>query len=165
MYWPSFAYGSIIPDFDKKHVNRPHTLEGSINTISAYGERLARHNISIEDFSMGLGVICHYVCDYFCMHHGKNYWKKAPLSHGIYEVNLEIKFLKLFVGGSININYHCKKEKNIKDIIMKLHKKYSMKPKGMLTDITYAIIAAIAVCQAIINDTFYFNSERILVVN
>lgn len=149
--WPAFAYGNIKPDLNRTYIACPHTMENSLDIIDAYSKNLVKNKISIEKFSVGLGVICHFVCDYFCMHHGKAYWKKAPLAHGVYEVNLDMRLLRLYMNKKIYIKYRCKAEKSIKDLVMKIHKKYSREPKGMLRDIKYAIVAAAAVCRLMIS--------------
>jgi hypothetical protein len=84
------------------------------------------------------------------MHHGRGYWKKDPIAHGIYEVKLHLKFVKLYRSGNIKISYKGKSEINLKDIVVKIHRKYNLQPKGMGTDIAYAVIATASVSEFIV---------------
>lgn len=148
--YQAFAYGNIKPDLDKSCINCWHTFEDSIDIINIYSEELIASKVSVKEFSEALGVICHFVCDYFCLHHGRKYWKKDPIAHGIYEVKLHLRFIKLYKNGNIKISYRCKSEKNLKDIVAKLHRQYNLQPKGMTTDIAYAVIAAASVSEFIV---------------
>lgn len=149
--YSAFSYGNIMPDLNKGYISHQHTLEDSGNIINRYSEALIRTNTSMKDFSRCLGVVCHFVCDYFCLQHTKEYWRKDYIAHGIYEISLHKEFLRLCRNDGIKINYKCKKEKNIIDIIMKLQKKYVEAEKGMTTDIIYSVIAAAAVSESIVS--------------
>lgn len=146
----TFAYGNIVPDFDKNNFKFDHTVEGSLNIINKNAFELMKSHASIDEFSMALGVICHFVCDYFCLHHTKDYWKQDPLGHLIYEVSLHLNLLKCLIDRNLNISYKCKKEKDLMTMVMKLRKKYAKEPKGLMADINYSIIAATSICELII---------------
>jgi hypothetical protein len=149
--YQNFAYGNIKPDLDRSCINCGHTFEDSIDIVNVYAEELTESKISVKEFSEALGVICHFVCDYFCLHHGRRYWKKDPIAHGVYEVKLHLRFIKLYRNGNIRISYKCKREKCLKDIVDKLRRKYNLEPKGIVADIAYAVIASTAVSEFIIH--------------
>jgi hypothetical protein len=149
--YPSFAYGSIKPDINKNCICSWHTFEDSMDILNTYADELIECKVSAQDFSEALGVICHFVCDYFCLHHGREYWKKDPIAHGIYEVKLHLRLLKLYRNGCLKINYKYKQEKSLKDVIVRLRRKYKNNTRGMEADIYYAIIAAISACNFIIS--------------
>lgn len=157
--YQAFAYGNIKPDLDKSCINYGHTFEDSMDVINAYAEELIESKISVKEFSEALGVICHFVCDYFCLHHCREYWKKDPIAHGIYEVKLHARFLKLYSSGNIKISYKCKPEKSLKDIVKKLLRKYNLKAKGMETDIVYALIATASICEFIVYSSKLFRVQ------
>jgi hypothetical protein len=60
----AFAYGNIKPDFIYKEINCEHTLTQSLYCVNKYSDKLMRDDISIRKFSMNLGVVCHFACDY-----------------------------------------------------------------------------------------------------
>lgn len=147
--WPSFAFGNIRPDLDKECIKCPHTMEDSLDIINSFYYELIKSNVSIKEYSMGLGIICHFVCDYFCLHHTKKYWKKDPLAHGMYEVSLHIAFIKLILSNSLNLRFICKPEKDVKEMVIKIRRKYKSETDGITTDINYSLLAAISICELI----------------
>jgi len=157
----TFTYGNIRPDLDKDYIRCEHTLEDSIEMINIYSEDIINNNISIEDFSMALGIISHFASDYFCLHHTKEYWKKDKLGHGTYEAALHAKLLSMFLTGNIKLRYKCKQEKNVKDLILKIRKKYYIEPKGIMTDINYALIASSSVCELIVKSSKIYQKYKI----
>jgi hypothetical protein len=144
--WEIFVYGNIQPDFNRSYVDCDHTMEDSLHTINSNAEELINSNISIKEFSLALGIICHFVCDYFCLHHTVDYWKRDPLAHGVYETKLHAAFLKR----NFNLQYRCKPEKSVELMILKLRRKYQFEPQGINTDINYSIIAAVSICEMIV---------------
>jgi hypothetical protein len=148
--YQAFAYGNIKPDLDNSCFNCWHTFEDSVDIVNAYTEELIKSKTSVKEFSEALGMICHFVCDYFCLHHGRQYWKMDPVAHGIYEVKLHLRFLKLYRNENIKISYKCKGGESLKDIVVKLRRKYNLEPDGMVKDIAYAVIAAAAVSEFVI---------------
>jgi hypothetical protein len=157
--YQAFAYGNIKPDLDKSCISCWHTFEDSVDVINDYAEELIESKVSVREFSEALGIICHFVCDYFCLHHGRRYWKRDPVAHGIYEVKLHAKFLKLYSSGNIKISYKCKLEKSLKGMVKKLLRKYNLKAKGMETDIGYALIATISICEFIVYSSKLFRIQ------
>jgi hypothetical protein len=98
-----FAYGNIKPDFINKDIKRSHTLEESLYSINKYSEELMSKNISIKEFSRSLGVICHFICDYFCLYHREGNEKKGVYEHLFYEVILHTKLLTLLLTGKLSL--------------------------------------------------------------
>lgn len=147
----SFAYGNIRPDIEKGYINCEHIFDKSIEAIDAYAEMLIYSNISLKEFSMGLGVICHFVSDYFCLYHQKQYWKKDPAAHGIYEVSLHARLMKYILKNSIKVNYSCMEEKKVSVIVKKFRNKYEKEYSSISKDIRFSIAASAAVSEMIIN--------------
>lgn len=88
-----FMLGSIRPDLAPDFLRIPHTLPGSgQNTIALYNELLSGLERSAQ-FSQNLGVLCHYLSDYFCSSHQSEEQYNNLLSHFIHE---RILFVKMF---------------------------------------------------------------------
>ena len=77
----AFAYGNIKPDFTNKDIQNSHTLDESLNSVNKYSEKLMSENILNKEFSISLGVACHFVCDYFCIYHREGNEKKGAWEH------------------------------------------------------------------------------------
>lgn len=159
--WPMFAYGNIQPDLDKSFIDCDHTLEDSLQLISFSADDLINSIVSVKQFSLALGIICHCVCDYFCLHHTKEYWKKDSVAHGIYETKLHASFLKKILAGGLTLTYKCSPEKNVELMVLKLRRKYNSIPRSINRDINFSIISSLSICEMITSEWLKFNNESI----
>jgi hypothetical protein len=146
----AFAYGNIKPDFTDKEIKCAHTLNESLYSVVKYSDRLMEDNISIKEFSMSLGVTCHFICDYFCLYHREDYYKKGIVGHLFYEAMLHLKLIALLLRGKLSINKYESHENNVEELILKLDKKYNLESKGVMRDIKFSLIAATQISKLII---------------
>ena len=146
----AFAYGNIKPDFTDKDIKCGHTLNESLYSVIKYSDRLKEDNISIKEFSMSLGVTCHFICDYFCLYHREDYCKKGILEHLFYESMLHLKLIALLLKGKLIINKYESHENNVEELILKLDKKYNLESKGIVRDIKFSLIAATQISKLIV---------------
>lgn len=84
----AYMIGSISPDLN---CALPcHNIKSTIKRFRKRIERINKHNPGIIQ-SFTLGVVMHYICDYFCFAH--NIDKIVP-GHAIYEVYLQKHIVK-----------------------------------------------------------------------
>lgn len=112
----NFIYGNIKPDVSSKYVLQKHYLEESLEMIFSKVEYLCTLNLdsiskyfSISKFSQELGVICHFLCDFFCVPHSRRWEMSHSMNkHIAYEKELSIvareSNLKKFKGDNIETN-------------------------------------------------------------
>ena len=94
----NFIYGNIKPDVSSKYVLQKHYLEESLDMIFKKVEHLCSLNLdciskyfSISKFSQELGVICHFLCDFFCVPHSRRWEMSHSMSkHIAYEKELAL---------------------------------------------------------------------------
>ncbi len=75
-----FIYGNLKPDAVPQYVFKKHYLNESFDTIaqkinylcSLTIDSLSRY-FSVSKFSQELGVICHFLCDFFCVPHSERW--------------------------------------------------------------------------------------------
>ncbi len=88
----SFYIGSILPDCVPSFLVRKHTFEDSFDVLEKEFEKLISHfdpNKGADCyFCRHLGVITHYISDYFTFPHNMNYPGKLK-DHCIYEEELK----------------------------------------------------------------------------
>lgn len=88
----SFYIGSILPDCVPSFLVRKHTFEDSFDILKKEFSKLISHFDSkkVADcyFCRHLGVIVHYIADYFTFPHNANYPGKLK-DHCIYEEELK----------------------------------------------------------------------------
>lgn len=158
----AFAYGNIKPDFTNNDINRSHTLEESLNNVNEYSQVLMNQNISNTEFSIALGVACHFACDYFCIYHREGNDKKGVFEHLFYELILHVKLIMLFISGKINLNNYDMDGSSVEELALTLQKKYNSEPKSLTRDITNALIASSQISKLIVcSSQLLINQKKI----
>ncbi|WP_434512789.1 zinc dependent phospholipase C family protein [Desulfitobacterium sp. AusDCA] len=146
-----FIYGNIKPDIKNDDINAEHTMDGSINNLLIFSQKIINNYSNIATFSMALGIVCHYICDYFCTYHNGLYKKKNIFEHLVYETYLHVQFTKMVLTRKIKLNF-CKNEEytDLMDLLMNLSNKYAKNKMSITNDINYAISAAAIVSEMLI---------------
>jgi len=144
----NFKYGNIKPDLMLNFKNTPHNYLSSSNYIISEIESLIENTLSIKDlqskdFAVKLGIVDHYIADFFCMPHNKNLVKKSLIAHLIYEKRIDnicrkIKIRKLK-------KYLCdnelviSSENCVSEFIHSRYNNYKNEAFSVTNDILYAI--------------------------
>jgi len=89
----SLKLGSIKPDFVPSLTNIPHYFDDSIAYIVEEISTLSKMKFVNSDkfikaYSERLGVIIHFICDYFCEAHNEDILKTNLMKHFFYELEL-----------------------------------------------------------------------------
>lgn len=148
-----FIWGNIKPDCVPKYKLKKHYMDESLDMIIEKIQFLA--SLSIEDiyknysenkFSQELGVICHFLCDFFCVPHNKRWEFKsanAMKEHVIYEKDLSkvAKEFKIRKDIETNIN-----SKQIRSYIFNLQEEYE-RTIDYNNDLNFSYY----ICQSVIN--------------
>lgn len=146
-----FIWGNIKPDCASKYKLKKHYMDESfemivrkIHFLSSLTLEELYTTYSINKFSQELGVICHFLCDYFCVpHHNRWEFKTAMKDHVIYEKNLAKVAKGYIVKKDFDVNENIR---NIERFIMTMQKEYSKK-MDYKNDLDYASL----VCQRVID--------------
>lgn len=90
----AFAYGNIAPDYTPAMWVAPHFTKVCSKTISEQMSRLAAVAVSPSgrigaEYSKQLGLMCHFICDYFCFAHGDDF-TGGLRQHMAYENQLDV---------------------------------------------------------------------------
>jgi len=148
-----FVWGNLKPDSVSKYKFKKHYFDESFNMIVNKIKFLASLSLddifirySLRKFNQELGVICHFLCDYFCVPHYQRWEFKSPgavKDHVLYENDLN-KFTKFYdIRREINTSLTCEE---IRRYINNLQKEYAGKI-SYKTDIQYSS----HICSTIIN--------------
>lgn len=148
-----FIWGNLKPDSASKYKFKKHYIDESFDMIVDKIKFLSSLSLddiygrySINKFNQELGVICHFLCDYFCVPHYQRWEFKSPgavKDHILYENDLN-KFSKFYTAKK-DINTLLTSQ-DIKVYILKLQKEY----KGRIAyerDLEYAS----HICNTVIN--------------
>ena len=98
----NFIYGNIKPDILSKYKLKKHYAKESYSMVLNKIINLSKlsimdidKNIAIIKFSQELGVICHFLCDFFCIAHSETWREKYKIfTHISYEKKLASKAKK-----------------------------------------------------------------------
>lgn len=154
-----FKYGCMKPDIDKKLRSIPHYCDKSLDFVQELVEKLSVQKLSdtapiSREYTINLGVVVHYVCDYFCFAHNSPQYDSLLL-HFIYESRLAKMLSRL------DLNSMCKdiidgmdEEKVTSDwcfseYILNKHHEYMTSRKGIFDDIAYSLEACLTVILCI----------------
>ena len=89
----NFIYGNIKPDISSKYVLNKHYLEESLSMVLEKIKYLCQLTLdslkkyfSISKLSQELGVICHFLCDFFTTPHSERWeFTHSMNKHVVYE--------------------------------------------------------------------------------
>ncbi|MFT8349317.1 zinc dependent phospholipase C family protein [Clostridium saccharoperbutylacetonicum] len=161
-----FIWGNIKPDCAPKYKFKKHYFDESIEMIidkiiylSSLTLEYVYFDLTVGKFSEELGVICHFLCDFFCAPHYYR-WEfkstKAVKKHMAYENRLA-KIAKEFKPlGIINTNVESS---NIEEFILELQKQYN----GVVefkNDLTFSYYVCDSVLNMILNNVF-LNDKKV----
>ena len=124
--------GSLIPDVNP--VTQPHREENLLIRIFNNYKAIETSKSEFEK-SVRLGILLHYVCDYFCYAHNYN----LDISHGKNHVKYEIELHKLLKNG-----YGCRlstdiQKENFMKYIIDSKNMYDLKPSHTSRDLKYCL--------------------------
>lgn len=146
----AFVYGNIRPDLSCKLMRKAHIMENYHEYVCGSSGELMKNGRSLAEFSVELGQICHYVCDFFCRYHLNREIFHNLGGHFLYELRLQYELWKLTRKGKLELDIYSRKARNdIASIIFQMRSDYFSEAETMNKDIYYAISAAIWVCESV----------------
>lgn len=157
----AFQYGCIAPDFMKGVPD--HTKESSIHYTAALICELQQVDLlhakrdGNRDCFVKMGIISHYIADYFCRPHNDDPRYKQLFPHILYENHLHFECssaVLLQMSRTGLEDYYRSLYPNKRsplDYLNERHAAYLAQPPGMEKDIQYAVQTSMTVITAIID--------------
>ena len=147
-----FMYGNIKPDIFSGQTNNSHSLEDSSYIVQKYIDKLTSDKLTIQQFSLTLGMLCHYTCDFFCIYHSEEFKNKNIFKHLIYEIRLHFKFMTLLITGEFKLIKNIDlPQREILSMILEMQKRYLKEEESGIKDLTYAISTAILISESVLH--------------
>jgi hypothetical protein len=149
----AFCYGNIRPDINKAAKGTTHTLENKLLFVAEQSKILMKESLSPKDFSLKLGEICHYICDFFCYYHVSEKLYHRLIRHFFYELHLHFTIYKVYFRKKLTLTSlkHIP-DQNLTAVILEFRREYLLQPQSYEKDIQYALLVTVAVCDTI----FYY---------
>ena len=157
-----FKIGNMSPDLPLYHSHLKHYKNQNygyiLDMIAELMETDPTDSSLVKDYSYRLGVVCHYVCDYFCLpHHNRTYFHDKLGEHLNYEMDLHrsIKnFTKEDFLQQFSLQYIVTNKGgtplDLVELIEDFHLQYMDEAPSFETDTRYAITVASTLASIII---------------
>lgn len=155
----SLIYGSIKPDIAPRLLMMDHFKPQSFDIIMNEVHSLSQFSLIdnpqfIKYFSTQIGIVTHFIADFFCVpHNDRRTYKNNFINHVIYESNLH-KQLKEY-NDSVKVSHSCFNVDNItphaiKNVLNCYHKEYSSLEETAANDIKCSLHATTAIALYIV---------------
>ena len=163
----NFIYGNIKPDLVSKYKLRKHYRKESYEVILEKIEKLSKINSLDEtqkkkyfcNFSQELGVICHFICDFFCVPHDERWeFKHSMFIHIAYEKKLNFIARKYSFEKNIDINLNSFDD--VKNFLSAIYDDY--KDEYLDTykrDLKYSYNICLIIISKILDEMIYYYKE------
>ena len=162
----AFYLGSILPDCVPTFITRRHTIEDTFFILEKEIRKLTEN----YDFERGIGsyycrhmgVITHYVADYFTFPHNAIY-PGNMVDHCKYEKHLKsalyyyVKSEKAQKQRSKEQQFHTVKE--LCDFIIRMHDKYLEAMRQIIVDCEYIV----SLCYIVVDEILAFFEQEMLI--
>lgn len=146
----AFIYGNIKPDLSYKVIKKSHLVENYFTFVCSSSGELMKNEKDLEEFSVELGQICHYVCDFFCRYHLNKEVFHNLGNHFLYELRLQYELWKLTRKDKYALDLQSRKaRRDIASIIFQMRIDYFSESVTLKKDINYAILTTTWVCESI----------------
>ncbi|MEI6100360.1 MAG: zinc dependent phospholipase C family protein [Eubacteriales bacterium] len=147
----AFAFGNVKPDLPPACFEARHTLENYIAKVNERTDQLANGELTLKEFSVKLGEVCHFACDFFCYYHSNLKLHKKNIFHFIYEICLQLQLNLLQLKKKLKIPIDSGKPyNNFFAFIFEMRHMYFTEARSMKKDIEYALRAANGIFETIL---------------
>ncbi|MDS0528419.1 zinc dependent phospholipase C family protein [Clostridium sp. SHJSY1] len=150
-----FIWGNIKPDYVSKYKLKKHFYDESIDMIfkkiyflSNLTSQEIYYNYGVKKFSAELGVVCHFLCDFFCFAHSERWRLKSDLKkHVTYEQKLAKMAKDFYFSELIDENLSIE---DVEDFVKYNVREYG-KAEGYEKDLIYSALVCNSVVNSILN--------------
>jgi len=154
----TFYIGSIVPDCLPSFLVRRHTMEETFDVFLKHMEKFViklneKHKVGYIQ-SVRMGMILHYIADYFTLPHNTHY-EGGFKEHCIYE-GQQLKFMRSFVGKFKEGKLKLERPDLLKDIrqigeyVRDRHREYVQLHQGVRNDCRFSLETCICVALSLL---------------
>lgn len=146
----AFRFGNVKPDLSRQFLSVPHTLDNCIIIVKDLADNLVKGQADIYKTSIDLGVICHYICDFFCCVHQDNNVYYRYINHFFFEIGLQRHLGRLIKSGEITVLGSGEQPvRSVHEIIGQMKEQYLIKQETFSRDLTFAMATAVWASESI----------------
>lgn len=159
----AFYFGSILPDCTISFLTRRHSVEETFHILEEEIKKITEdydYNKGINGyFCRHLGIVTHYIGDYFTFPHN-TFYNGTMREHCRYEKELKSYMVSYIKSQEPKKNKDRVRMHTVEDIctfIQQMHKKYEQDVKVIKIDCEYII----ALCRQVVEAILCFFEERV----
>lgn len=166
----NFIYGNIKPDLFSKYKLKKHYRKESYEIILDKIEKLSKiNNLEVIqnkkyfcNFSQELGVICHFICDFFCVPHDERWeFKHSMFIHIAYEKKLNFIAKDYLFKKNMKISLNsCDNIRNFLDIIYANYKN-DESLDTYRRDLEYSYNICLTIISKILDEIIYYYKKTV----
>lgn len=148
----AFIYGNIKPDNLFQKTPKVHLEIESFPFVEEQIERLKNLDINEgkKSFSLELGIICHFLCDYFCLPHFER-WSACAISKKVKETPKHLNYERELMSYVSEATIDYKEINDVKEFIKECKDNYILE-KSFKNDIIFASYVCNSICLYIIKN-------------
>lgn len=163
-------YGAMKPDIQPNLAIRKHYKKQSFDFVldeisNLIYDGLNEDALSINNFSSRLGVISHFLSDFFCLpHHDREYYNDKLIDHLKYEKQLHEHYINFNGLNKLKTPYlEDTSKENVTDFIEELHDIYKNNAMGFKNDIIGSINISCSIGIVIVENSLVTSFEKVTV--
>lgn len=161
--WGAFMIGNVFPDISR-FAFREHHYESTRSIYRCFMSKARNTGNTDRERSMALGIICHFLCDYFCKYHGKKPYNEQPLfPHICYEIMLHMRIMAVLICEYMGLHGVVRKEIqaggfDLKSMLMT----YEAERESLMTDVEFSFAAIREVMKEVFAGEEFSQKETVI---
>lgn len=141
-----FVLGNLLPDYLPELILSPHFTAKCQREILVFTGVLAAQHVDRmgeipAEYALRLGILCHYITDYFCFAHCREFGKTL-MKHAVYEQALDDFFRKHYSADECRLtassSVQCDCAKDVALEIFQTKRRYQASERAYSTDVQFA---------------------------
>ncbi|MBA4347464.1 MAG: hypothetical protein C0413_01230 [Clostridiales bacterium] len=146
-----FVSGNMLPDYLPELILNPHFTQKCQREIHVFSEALAGQPVTTgetlpPEYSLRLGILCHYLTDYFTFAHTPEF-RLGLKEHGAYERRLNDYFRDHYtMEDSVLANHvftNCDSARDVVSEVSRMKREYYMQEDSLSRDVRFAFSACL----------------------
>lgn len=153
-----FVLGNLLPDYMPEIILLPHFSSRCQCEIDLFTEVLAAHHIPRDEeipseYALRLGILCHYITDYFCFPHNQEFGRNLK-KHDSYERELDAYFRAHYTVAQCRLvncaASPCSCAKDVAQNVFSAKERYLAARRGYATDVRFAFTTCLNALRSLL---------------
>ncbi len=139
----AFYFGSVYPDMSPRYKRVKHKKKAALPVVQELIDSVVKSNRQeglTNQQAMEMGIICHFMCDFFCQAHNFEEYSYLP-THLHYEMQMN-RVIRQEINSPSFPEVSCeafRKKQDAAGLIQNTHDEYLDAPRTLITDLSYAV--------------------------